>query len=125
MLEGQNQPGQKQSNFAGDVSLNYKLTKDGRYMLRGYRRDEYIVVQGQVVETGVGFTLTVDYDRFKQIFARSKEDKAAKKRMREEKKRKKEEDKAKEQQQMQQTMLTQPGDETEQNKRSADLWRND
>ncbi|SDP62470.1 Family of unknown function [Mucilaginibacter sp. OK268] len=66
-LEG-NQQGQKAANIAGDVSANYKLSKDGRYTLRAYRRDEFIVFQGQIIETGLGFTLTVDYNRFKEIF---------------------------------------------------------
>jgi hypothetical protein len=66
-LEG-NQQGQKATNIAGDVSVNYKLSKDGRYTLRAYRRDEFIVIQGQIIETGLGFTLTVDYNRFREIF---------------------------------------------------------
>ncbi|MEZ2339263.1 translocation/assembly module TamB domain-containing protein [Mucilaginibacter sp. RCC_168] len=66
-LEG-NQEGQKATNIAGDVSANYKLSKDGRYTLRAYRRDEFIVFQGQIIETGLGFTLTVDYNRFREIF---------------------------------------------------------
>ncbi|MDN5285165.1 MAG: translocation/assembly module TamB [Mucilaginibacter sp.] len=66
-LEG-NQQGQKATNIAGDVSVNYKLSKDGRYALRAYRRDEFIVIQGQIIETGLGFTLTVDYNRFSEIF---------------------------------------------------------
>lgn len=69
-LEGANS-GEKTSNIAGDISANYKLSKDGRYTLRAYRRDEYIVLQGQVIETGVGFTLTMDYNRFSQLFKRS------------------------------------------------------
>jgi hypothetical protein len=69
-LEGQNQPGQKSTDIAGNVSVNYKITKDGRYMMRVYRRDEFIVVEGQVIETGVGFTLTFDYNRFLELFAR-------------------------------------------------------
>ncbi|ASU33693.1 translocation/assembly module TamB domain-containing protein [Mucilaginibacter xinganensis] len=74
-LEGQNQPGQKSTDIAGNVSVNYKITKDGRYMVRVYRRDQFIVVEGQVIETGVGFTLTYEYNRFKELFKRkSKKD---------------------------------------------------
>lgn len=69
-LEGQNQPGQKSNDIAGNVAVNYKLTKDGRYAVRAYRRDQFIVIEGEVIETGVGFTLTVDYNRFSQIFSR-------------------------------------------------------
>lgn len=67
-LEGQNQPGQKATNIAGNVSVNYKLSKDGRYRLRAYRKDEYVVIQGEVIETGVAFSVTVDYNRFSQLF---------------------------------------------------------
>jgi len=93
-LEGQNQPGQKTTDIAGNVSVNYKLTKDGRYMVRVYRRDEYIVIEGQVVETGVGFTLTYDYNHFRELFAKkSKEEKALEKKYNEDQKKKKEQQK--------------------------------
>ncbi|MVN20867.1 translocation/assembly module TamB domain-containing protein [Mucilaginibacter arboris] len=85
-LEGQNQPGQKASTIAGNVTVGYKLTKDGRFALRAYRRDEYIVIQGQVVETGIGFSFTVDYNKFKEIFKSSKELKDMRRRLRQEKK---------------------------------------
>ncbi|WP_419801073.1 translocation/assembly module TamB domain-containing protein [Mucilaginibacter sp.] len=89
-LEGQNQPGQKASTIAGNVTVGYKLTKDGRFALRAYRRDEYIVIQGQVVETGIGFSFTVDYNKFKNIFKTSEQLKEMRRRIRAEKKEKKE-----------------------------------
>ncbi|MGI4803211.1 MAG: translocation/assembly module TamB domain-containing protein [Janthinobacterium lividum] len=89
-LEGQNQPGQKASTIAGNVTVGYKLTKDGRFALRAYRRDEYIVIQGQVVETGVGFSFTVDYNKFKEIFKTSEQLKEMRRRIKEDKKDKKE-----------------------------------
>jgi hypothetical protein len=92
-LEG-NQQGQKATNIAGDVSVGYKLSKDGRYTLRAYRRDEFIVIQGQIIETGLGFTLTVDYNRFKEIFRkRTEEEKEMRRKYRQEQK---EKEKAKE-----------------------------
>jgi hypothetical protein len=72
-LEGAQETNRKTTNIAGNVSAEYQLTKDGRYVLRVYRKDEYIVVLGQVVETGVGFVITADYDRFKDIFAKKTE----------------------------------------------------
>ncbi|HWZ36334.1 MAG TPA: translocation/assembly module TamB domain-containing protein, partial [Mucilaginibacter sp.] len=97
-LEGQNQPGQKTTDIAGNLSVNYKLTQDGRYMVRAYRKDEFIVVEGQVVETGVGFSLTYEYNRFKELFRKkSQRDRELIKQYRdqqnEEKKEKKEADK--------------------------------
>jgi len=68
-LEGPQNSNQQASNIAGNVSLNYQLSKDGRYMLRAYRKNEYQgVIDGYVVETGIGFTITVDYNKFKDIF---------------------------------------------------------
>lgn len=60
---------QQATNIAGDVSVGYKLSRDGRYLLRAYRKNQYEgVIQGQVVSTGLGFVLTLDYDRFKELF---------------------------------------------------------
>lgn len=88
-LEGQNQPGQKTTDIAGNISVNYKLTKDGRYLIRAYRKDEYIVVEGEVVETGLGFSLTYDYNRFKELFKRqSKQDRDLEKKYKQEQKEK-------------------------------------
>ena len=93
-LEGQNQPGQKTTDIAGNVSVNYKLTKDGRYLVRVYRRDQFIVIEGEVIETGVGFTLTYDFNHFKELFAKkTKEEKELAKKYNEEQKKKKEEQK--------------------------------
>ena len=67
-------PGQNATNLAGNVSVDYKLSKDGRYMIRVYRNDQYeTVVQGQVVETGLSFILTYDYNKFRDLFQNKKE----------------------------------------------------
>jgi hypothetical protein len=93
-LEGQNQPGQKTTDIAGNVSVNYLLTKDGRYRIRAYRKDEFIVIEGQVVETGVGFSLTYDFNRFSELFKRrSKKDRELQKEYKKDQKEKKEEQK--------------------------------
>jgi hypothetical protein len=92
-LEGQNQPGQKTTDIAGNISVNYKLTQDGRYIIRAYRRDEFIVVEGQVVETGVGFSLTYEYNHLKELLKKSKEQKALEKKYRQDQREKKKEQK--------------------------------
>jgi len=79
-LEGPKDTDRKSTNIAGDVSAEYQLSKDGRYLVKAYRKNEYIVLQGQVVETGLGFVFTVDYEKFKDIFAKKTEEyKAARK----------------------------------------------
>ena len=68
-LEGPQQSKQNGSNVIGNVSVDYLLSKDGRYLLRGYRKNDYeAVVEGFVIETGLKFIISVDYNKFKQIF---------------------------------------------------------
>ncbi len=80
-LEGpQNVNANQQSNtLAGNIALDYKLSKDGRYLLRAYRRNDYDdVIEGYVIETGLGFIITVDYNHFKELFqGKKKKQKAA------------------------------------------------
>lgn len=74
-VQGNTNPNQSASNLAGDVAVDYKLTKDGRYMVRAYRKNQYeAVIEGQVVETGVSFILTFDYDRFRELFGKTREE---------------------------------------------------
>lgn len=71
-VEGQERANEESTNIAGDVALDYQLTKDGRYMLRAYRKNEYqVAVEGQVVETGVAFIITMSYNKFRELFHRS------------------------------------------------------
>jgi translocation and assembly module TamB len=91
-LEGAQNTNQQATNIAGNIALDYKLSKDGRYLLRAYRKNDYQgVLEGYIIETGVGFIITVDYNHFKEIFQSKKE----KERKRAEKKAEKEKNKLK------------------------------
>jgi hypothetical protein len=73
-LEG-DQPAGNTSSLVGDVSIEYKLTRDGRYRIRVYQRNtNETVVQGQVVETGAAFMIVMDYDQFREILGKSKKE---------------------------------------------------
>lgn len=75
-LEGEERENEQDANIAGDVSIDYQLTKDGRYMVRAYRKNQYqVAVEGQVVETGIAFVITMNYNKFRELFHRSKEEK--------------------------------------------------
>ncbi|HYJ63612.1 MAG TPA: translocation/assembly module TamB domain-containing protein, partial [Parafilimonas sp.] len=68
-LEGPSSAGQSSSTPGGDISVDYQLTRDGRYLIRVYRLNEYEgVIDGQVIETGVSFILTFDYNKLKELF---------------------------------------------------------
>lgn len=75
-VEGQERANEDVSNIAGDIALDYQLTKDGRYMVRAYRKNEYqVAIAGQVVETGVAFILTMSYNKFRELYHRTEADK--------------------------------------------------
>ena len=68
-LDGPTQAGEKQANnLIGDVAVDYLLSKDGRYALRAYSRNRYEAeVEGQIIESGVSFVFTLNFNEFKQI----------------------------------------------------------
>ena len=90
-VEGNQRQNEQATNIAGDIELEYALSKDGRYLLRVYRKNQYeVALQGQVIETGVGFIITMSYERFKELFERSKDKRQLKKQVRNEAKKEKE-----------------------------------
>ncbi len=96
-VEGQQQANEETTNIAGDVSAEYQLTQDGRYAVRAYRKNDYqVALQGQVIETGVAFIITMDYNKFRELFHTSPEEKEMKRREKERKEREKQEKKDKE-----------------------------
>ncbi|MBA4852205.1 translocation/assembly module TamB domain-containing protein [Emticicia sp. BO119] len=55
-----------------NIALNYNLTKDGRYLFRAYRKNEFFILDGYVQETGVSFAVTLNYETFKELFSKKK-----------------------------------------------------
>lgn len=66
---------ERQSNEVFDnITASYKLTENGQYRLRAYRKNQYqAVLEGFVVETGVGFSMVLEYDKLINL-VRRKED---------------------------------------------------
>ena len=94
-IEGPEQTNRETTNIAGDVSLDYQLSKDGRYVLRAYRKNEYqVALQGQIIETGVAFIITMDYNKFKELFHRSEEEKEVNNDLKKKRRKEREEKKA-------------------------------
>ncbi len=76
LVEGSDNVKAAQNNSAvfDNLSLNYNLTRDGRYALRAYRRSntERTILEGFVIETGVGFVITVDFNTLADLVRRRK-----------------------------------------------------
>lgn len=59
----------KSSEIVDNVNVNYNLTRDGRYAVRAYRKNQYqAVLEGFIVETGVSFAVVLDYEKVKEMF---------------------------------------------------------
>ncbi len=72
-VEGNSRPGEKASNIAGDVSIEGRISPDGRYIGRVFRKNQYQpTLQGQFVETGIGLVANLTYDKFREIFMSSR-----------------------------------------------------
>ncbi len=61
------------TQFIPDVNTTYKLSKDGRFMLRAYRKNQYeALLDGYFIETGVSFNFTIDYDKLQELIKKNK-----------------------------------------------------
>ena len=62
---------QKGSGFLPDVTVNYKLTQDGKYMVRAYKKTQFeVILDGYIIETGLAFIVSMDYDKFGELIKR-------------------------------------------------------
>ncbi len=67
-LENSGQSAQSSEIF-DNIAVNYRVTRDGRYVFRAYRKNQFqTVLEGFIVETGVSFIVTLDYDKTKEFF---------------------------------------------------------
>ncbi len=53
----------------GNVSLEYLLTENGRFRLRGFRRNQFeSIVDGQLIVTGISLIFNREFNRFKELW---------------------------------------------------------
>jgi hypothetical protein len=72
-VEGSAQATQDPTPLIGNVSLEYLLTENGRYRLKGFRRNEYQnVIDGQLIVTGVGFIYNRELNKLSELFSPDK-----------------------------------------------------
>jgi len=66
-VEGDKAKQNSTSDITGDITVEYKLTKDGQFRLKGFRHNQYEgAIEGQLVETGVGVVLVKDFNKWKE-----------------------------------------------------------
>jgi hypothetical protein len=72
-IEGDDKTGksrqQSNASYLPNATINYKLTKDGKYMVRAYSKNKFeVILDGYVVESGMSFLVTMEYEKFKELF---------------------------------------------------------
>jgi hypothetical protein len=76
-VEGDEQTGlnsNRQSEIVSDITIEYKMTKDGRLRVMLFRNNEYAgVIEGQITETGTGLIYVRDFNRFKYLFTKPRD----------------------------------------------------
>ncbi len=72
-LEGERKRQSGISDIAGDMAVEYMLTQDGRYRIRGFRRTEYqSFFDGDLISTGLSLVYTRDFNSFRELFKRDR-----------------------------------------------------
>lgn len=70
-VQGENRPGEA-NPVIGNVSIEYLLTEDGRWRLRGFRKSQYEnIIDGQVFVNGVALIFTREFNKFKELFKKT------------------------------------------------------
>ena len=77
-VQGSSSTGEE-TPLIGNVSLEYVLTNDGRYRLKGFRRNEFEnVIDGQTIVSGIALIFTQEFNKFDELWEallKSKSDK--------------------------------------------------
>ncbi|WP_375579758.1 translocation/assembly module TamB domain-containing protein [Marivirga tractuosa] len=74
-LEGQQRTQQEATDIIGNIMVEYLLTEDGRYKLRGYRKNEYEgLIDGQVVVTGIAIQFSKEFEKFNELWQKPEEE---------------------------------------------------
>lgn len=68
-VEGGSQNSQQASGLLGNVSIEYLLTENGRYRLRGFQRNEFeSIIDGPLIVTGFGVIFNREFNTFRQLW---------------------------------------------------------
>ena len=73
-LEGEHARQTEISDIAGDVAVEYLLTEDGRFRIRGFRKTEYSTLgEGELILTGISLVFSLEFNRFIDMFRRDRD----------------------------------------------------
>ncbi|WP_226789290.1 translocation/assembly module TamB domain-containing protein [Polaribacter reichenbachii] len=68
-IQGSSQTGEE-TPLIGNVSLEYKLSEDGRFRLKGFRKSEYEnLIDGQTIVNGIALIFTQEFNEFRALWS--------------------------------------------------------
>jgi translocation and assembly module TamB len=74
-LENNTNISRNPSEVFDNLTVNYKLSKDGKFLFKAFRKNQFqSVLEGFIVETGVGFSISRDYSGMKDLFMRRRKE---------------------------------------------------
>lgn len=74
-IQGSNQNPEETSPVIGNVSVEYLLTENGRFRLKGFRRNQFEnVIDGQLIVSGIALIFTREFDKFAELFSKAAEE---------------------------------------------------
>lgn len=67
-VQGKSAPGEE-TPLIGNVSIEYILSENGRYRLKGFRRDTFEnVIDGQTIVSGIALIFTQEFNKFSELW---------------------------------------------------------
>ena len=67
-VEGEKVRQNSANNITSDLTVEYKLTEDGRYRLSAFRHNQYEgEIEGQLIESGAGIVYVRDFDKWNEF----------------------------------------------------------
>ena len=67
-IQGGNTTGE-QTPIVGNVSIEYILTENGRYRIKGFKRNEFEnVIDGQTIVSGKALIFTQEFKKFSELW---------------------------------------------------------
>jgi len=86
-VEGSASSSDTETPIIGNVTLEYLLSEEGTYRIKGFRKQEYQnIIDGQLIITGVAFIFNREFNKFSQLFSPIKDKNSDKKSLKEDKK---------------------------------------
>ncbi len=69
-VEGSAQQGAESAPIIGNISLEYLLTENGQYRLKGFQKNQFQnIIDGQLIVTGIALIFNREFNRFSELFA--------------------------------------------------------